>query len=146
MLVALGITHGYKLHSLRCAPGGLDKIPNMQKVKVKDGRVRWLTADEWQSLLNHLNGNIKQMARFAIATGMRENNVLELEWNQVDMQRKVAWLHADQTKSKKTYGVPLSNDAIQVLKEQIGKHNRYIFTYQQVINGERVANTVTRAS
>ena len=118
----------------------------MQKIKVKDSRVRWLSADEWKLLLSHLNGNLRQMARFAIATGMRENNVIELEWNQVDMQRKVAWLHADQTKSKKTYGVPLSDDAINVLKEQIGLDSRYIFVYTQVVRGKRVSNIVTRAS
>jgi integrase len=137
------------LHAiLNCAlrRGWIDKIPHMQKVEVNDGRIRWLTFDEWQYLLSHLSGNTKQMARFAIATGMRENNVIELEWNQVDLQRKVAWLHADQTKSKKTYGVPLSDDAIQVLKEQIGKHHRYVFVYSHIRHGKSVVNIVTRAS
>ena len=64
---------------LNCAVkrGWIDKIPAMQRVKVKDSRTRWLTPDEWARLEAQLTGNLKQMARFAIATGLRENNVIE---------------------------------------------------------------------
>jgi hypothetical protein len=35
------------------------------------------------------------MARFTLAMGLRESNVLELEWQQIDMQLRVAWIHPD---------------------------------------------------
>jgi hypothetical protein len=44
------------------------------------------------------------------------------------MQRKTAWLN--QTKNATPRGVPLNTDAVSVLREQIGKHSRYCFTYQ----------------
>ncbi len=53
-----------------------------------------------------------------------------LAWNQIDMQRKVAWIHPDQAKAKKAIGVPLNDDAISVIKTQIGKHHHYVFTYK----------------
>jgi integrase len=56
------------------------------------------------------------MVRFSLATGLRESNVTGLAWNQIDMQRKVAWIHPDQAKAKKAIGVPLNDDAINVIK------------------------------
>jgi integrase len=65
-------------------------------------------------------------------TGLRESNVLELEWSQIDLQRRVAWIHPDQAKAGKAIGVPLNDDAIAVIKLQIGKHSARIFTYKGV--------------
>ena len=76
-----------------------------------------------------LPGHLNAMARFTLATGLRESNVLELEWQQIDMQRHVAWIHPDQAKAEKAIGVPLNEDAIKVLKTQIGKHHTHVFTY-----------------
>ena len=70
------------------------------------------------------------MVRFSLSTGLREANVTGLEWNQLDMQRKVAWVHPDQSKVKKALAVPLNDTAIEVLKRQIGKHSRFVFTYK----------------
>ncbi len=39
-----------------------------------------------------------------------------LQWAQVDLTRRVAWFHADQTKNKKTSAVPLNADAVQILR------------------------------
>ena len=54
------------------------------------------------------------------------------------MQRRCAWIHADQAKSKKGIAVPLNSDAITVILEQVGKHNTHVFTYK--------GNPVTRAN
>ena len=39
-------------------------------------------------------------------------------------------IHPDQAKTKKAIPVPLNEDAIAVLKNRMGKHNEYVFTYQ----------------
>ena len=46
------------------------------------------------------------------------------------MQRKVAWIHPDQAKSKKAIGIPLNADAVQVIREQLGKHQPHVFTFK----------------
>lgn len=122
------------------------EIPFMQKVEVNAGRIRWLTYEEWERLDNQLNGHMKPMASFAVYSGLRENNVIELEWSQIDMQRRVAWIHPDRAKGKKPIGIPLSDDAIYVLKGQIGKHDRYVFVYSRKLNGEIVGTPVTKTS
>ena len=48
--------------------------------------------------------------------------------NRVDLERCTAWLN--RTKNGTSRGVPLNRDAVQVLKEQRGKHKRYCFTYR----------------
>ena len=58
---------------------------------------------------------------FALYTGLRQKNVITLDWTQVDMKRKVAWIHPDQAKSRKAINVPLNTVAMAVLCRQIGK-------------------------
>lgn len=137
------------LHAiLNCAVkrGWIASVPHMQKVEVNDSRIRWLTQEEWGRLLSELSGNLRQMARFAISTGLREANVIGLQWNQIDMQRKVAWIHPDQSKSRKPIGIPLSDDAIEVLREQIGKDGTFVFVSTRKKFGKMETAPVTRAS
>ena len=79
------------------------------------------------------------MARFSLATGLRESNVTQLEWSEVDLQRRCAWIHADQAKAGKSIAVPLNDDAMAVLRSQISKHETNVFTYKNKPVG--VANT-----
>lgn len=94
------------------------------------GRVRWLTKTEWAKLKKELSDHQRAMATFAISTGLRQANVFRLEWSQVDLKRRVAWIHADQAKSGKAIAVPLSKDALRVLKAQVGKNERWVFPHR----------------
>ena len=86
-----------------------------------------MSAAEWDRLLPQLPAHLAPMARLAIATGLRRHNVTHLEWPQIDLQRRVAWVHADQAKAGKPIGVPLADDAVAVLRGQIGRHERWVF-------------------
>jgi integrase len=70
---------------------------------------------------------LEQAARFTLATGLRENNVLELDWSQVDLGRRVAWFYADQMKGRVEHGIPLNDAALAVLRERKGIHKRWVF-------------------
>lgn len=67
---------------------------------------------------------------FSLCTGLRKRNVTGLEWSQVDLQRNVAWIHADQAKGRKSIHVSLNATAMEILQKQIGKHPVRIFTYR----------------
>jgi integrase len=41
-----------------------------------------------------------------------------LTWEQVDLSRKLAWIHPDQAKARKAIAVPLNDTALQVVREQ----------------------------
>jgi integrase len=77
-----------------------------------------------------LPAHLAAMVRFSLATGLRESNVTGLEWNQIDLQRKVCWIHPDQAKAKKAIGIPLNADAIAIIHQQIGQHDRVVFTFK----------------
>jgi integrase len=66
--------------------------------------------------------------RYALATGCRAAEITGLEWSRVDLQRKTAWLN--HTKNGTPRGVPLNEDAIEVLKGQIGQHHQYCFVFR----------------
>lgn len=104
--------------------------PKLKKRSSPPGRTRWLTSEEWQRLRAALlveSPLLRQCAEFTLATGLRENNVLNLEWAHVDLRRRVAWVHADQAKGREAIGVPLNDAACAVLRERQGIHRRYVF-------------------
>ena len=68
-------------------------------------------------------------------------NVSHLRWDQVDLDRAMAWIHPDQSKSRKAIAVPLNEDALTVLRRRGNKHPEYVFTYQ----GAPVSRTTTKA-
>jgi len=107
----------------------ITSAPKIRKLKESAGRLRWLTKEEQQRLISVLPPHLKAMMLFTLATGLRENNVLELDWNQVDLERKVCWIHSDQIKNNKALAVPLSAGAIAVLEAQKGKHETIVFPY-----------------
>lgn len=92
-------------------------------------RIRWLTHEEADRLIAELPEHLADMVRFTLATGLREKNVTHLEWSQVDLSRKVAWVHHDQSKSGKAINVPLSDDAIEIIERWKGRNERFVFCF-----------------
>ncbi len=119
----------------------LDRCPAVPMLKDPEKRMRWLTRDQAEKLLGHLPAHQQPMARFALETGLRRANVTGLEWSQVDLERRVAWVHPDQAKAEKAIGVPLSIAAVVVLRGQVGKHSRWVFPYRK----KAVKQVATRA-
>ena len=105
----------------------LDRAPKLKTYPEPKLRIRWITREEAEGLLSELPEWLAAMARFALATGLRQANVYGLEWTQVDLQRGVAMIHADQAKARRAIGVPLNDDAITVIRKQLGKHLRRVF-------------------
>ena len=107
----------------------IDKVPVVRMRQIENSRIRWLTIDEANRLLRELPSHLRDMAAFTLATGLRASNVTGLEWQNVDMIRHNAWIHADQAKTNKSISVPLNHQAIDVLRSRLGSHPRFVFTY-----------------
>lgn len=106
-----------------------ERVPKVPMYKLRNRRVRWLTREEADRLLSLLPPHQAAMARFALATGLRQRNVCRLKWEAVDTERRCAWVHPDQSKTRKAIAVPLNVDALQVLESQRGKHKEFVFAY-----------------
>ena len=110
--------------------GWLSSVPAIKQLPEPKRRVRWLTREEANRLLHELPGHLAEMMRFSLATGLRKGNVTGLEWSQIDLERRLCWIHGDQAKAGEAIGVPLNAEAVLVLRRQIGRHATRVFTYK----------------
>ncbi len=107
----------------------LRDVPKVRMRKVNNRRIRWLTLDEAERLLHELPKHLAAMAQFTLLTGLRESNVTGLQWQSVDLARRHALIHPDQSKTRKAIPIPLNDEVIALLQNQIGKHPTHVFTY-----------------
>lgn len=119
----------------------LDKVPAVRMLRESKRRIRYLTRQEAQRLLAELPEHLADMAAFSLSTGLRAANVTGLMWSQVDLERRLAWIHPDQAKARKAIPVPLNADAVALITKQLGKHATHVFSYQ----GSRIKQVSTRA-
>ncbi len=108
----------------------IDRAPVVRLLAEPKRRIRWLTKTEAERLLQNLPEHQRDIAEFALSTGLRQANILGLEWSQIDLTRRVAWIHPDQSKSRRAIAVPLNRRAVGILQRQIGKHESRVFTFK----------------
>ncbi|VFT36380.1 integrase [Salmonella enterica] len=68
----------------------LEKAPVIKIPSVRNKRVRWLEHEEAKRLIDECPEPLRSVVKFALATGLRRSNIINLEWQQIDMQRRVA--------------------------------------------------------
>ncbi|MFZ1326230.1 MAG: site-specific integrase [Candidatus Contendobacter sp.] len=129
--------------------GWLERVPPIRLLPEPSRRIRYLNEDEEQRLLDALPAHLARIARFALATGLRMSNITGLEWRQIDLGRRQAWIWADQAKGREAIPVPLNQEAVRVLREQWGKHPERVFTHQgqpfRQANGRAWRKSIQRA-
>lgn len=119
--------------------GKLDGVPKIPYMPENNERFLYLTQEQAHKLVDELPGHLAMMTRFALATGLRRANITGLEWQNVNLERKIAWVWADDAKGKRHISVPLNTDAMEVLSEQMGTNRgTHVFTYKD--------NPVTRTT
>jgi integrase len=99
----------------------------------------WLTHAQWESLRAELKPHQQPMVEFALYTGLRQSNVLQLRWDHVDLVRDMVWVDSGDTKGDKNIGVPLNKEAARVLKAIQGANPFWVFTFR----GQPVAEIKT---
>lgn len=114
--------------------------PNIPMMKEPVKRVSWITRIQAECLLSYLPEHQQLLMRFALETGLRRHNVTHMEWTQVDVEKRMAWIHPDQAKAEKAIGIPLSAEAILIFRGQIGKHESWVFPYK----GLPITQTATK--
>lgn len=121
----------------------LEKAPVIKVPAVRNRRVRWLEHDEAKRLIDECPEPLKSVVKFALATGLRRSNIINMEWQQIDMQRRVAWVNPEDSKSNRAIGVALNDTACKVLRDQIGNHHKWVFVHLK--SGYRADGTSTPA-
>jgi integrase len=90
----------------------LSKFSESEK---KNRRTRYLLGEEEKRLMEALpNSRDRAIIGLAINLGFRRSNVFELTWDKIDFEAGLAW--ATDTKSGDDYSVPLSAEALAILR------------------------------
>ena len=108
----------------------IEKAPKVRLFKETNNRERSLTPEQAKLLLSELPEHQREMVLFALATGLRQGNIVRLEWPQVNLELRHAWVQATRSKNRRPISVPLNEIAMGVLKRQQGKHPSRVFTYK----------------
>lgn len=111
----------------------IEKSPVIKVPQERNKRVRWLEPAEAKRLIDECPEPLKSTVEFALATGLRRSNIVDLKWQQIDLQRKVAWIYPEESKSGRAIGVALNEMAESVLRRQIGRHNNWVFVHTESV-------------
>ena len=106
-------------------------VSRVSREKVNNQRERWLTSKEEESLLAVSPVWLQEIIIFAINTGLRQGEILNLAWDRVDLFRKTVTILEQKNKGKDT--LPLNNKAMDVLKARA--RVRHIKTNYVFYNG-----------
>ena len=74
----------------------IDNVPYFSMYPEPKKRIRWLTPEQAKRLIDAAPPYLAQMIKFSLATGLRQRNVMTLKWQQVDLDRRVAWYYDDE--------------------------------------------------
>jgi integrase len=118
-----------------------EPVPKVSLFREKDGRIRSLTPDEFSKLLAELPPHLADIALFSVATGLRQANVSQLEWSEVNLDLLHAVIPPEKYKNGKPHPVPLNEAAMEVIKRKVGQHPTHVFTYR----GKPVTQVSTKA-
>lgn len=93
-------------------------IAQVRRLPVRNARDRRLKPGEFQRLELALkatrNASVRPAIMFAIQTGLRRGELLDLTWPHIDLERRLA--HIPRTKTGHPRTIPLTDDAVAVLK------------------------------
>lgn len=95
----------------------LEHAPPVPQYGEDEAEPRFLTQDQFHRLCKELPPHLNRAARFAVLTLLRKDAQARLTWDRVDLKAKRAWVPRAQQKAGKTFGFPLSDEAVKVLKE-----------------------------
>ena len=108
----------------------MDKAPAIMLYKAPKGRIRYLTQDDVDRLMIELPEHLKPIVAFALLTGLRKSNVLNLRWTQIDQKKGIVIIPGSEMKNGENHVVHLSKKARSVISSQKGKHDEYVFTFR----------------
>ncbi len=116
----------------------VNPVKKGSKEKLNNQIERWLTDEEEKSLLSASPVWLRPIILFAISTGFRMGEILNLKWSQIDLVRKEVTI--SEQKNKQIDTLPLNNAAMIVLKDKWNNHQEeveYVFPSQ---NKTRISN------
>ncbi|WP_337944431.1 site-specific integrase [Xenorhabdus khoisanae] len=113
--------------------GWFSKQQHVSRLSEPKVRVRWIERHQARLLVDNLKYDwMKKLVAFALLTGARKGEILSLTWRNVDINRKIAVITAENAKSGKARAIPLNEEAVSILRE-LPRDGEFVFSS----NGKR---------
>jgi integrase len=91
----------------------LKRVRKVKQLKGENKRLRYLSEEEAQRLINNCEGYLKAIVITALNTGMRKGEILGLTWDRVDLKNRIILL--DKTKNGERREIPVNDTLFQAL-------------------------------
>jgi integrase len=94
----------------------LKRIRKVKPLKDEGKRLRYLTQEECTALIHAAESHLKPIVITALNTGMRKSEILNLQWDNVDLKHGFILLSQDQTKNAERKEIPINNTLRETLQ------------------------------
>jgi integrase len=107
--------------------GKLQFVPVIRLLKEPPARKGFLPLDKFEELVGLLPTTLRPLVTFLYFCGVRVGEALQIEWDQVDLKRRLIRLEDEQTKSGEARIVPLPSALVMMLQKIQPKEGK-VFT------------------
>jgi integrase len=124
---------------------GENPCKRVQAYRESPGRLRYLTPDEAEALMEKAAKHLKGILLCGLHTGGRHSELLSLAWADVDLAQGTIYFDRDKTKSGKQREIPITPELDRALREihrrrlTGGDARDYVFTW----GGKRISSIRT---
>lgn len=115
----------------------LKRIRKVKLLPENNRRLRYLSTEECQRLIDSCDNHLKPIVITALNTGMRKDEILGLKWDNVDLKAGFILLTQDQTKNSERKEIPI-NQTLRETLEGIASQFKYVFV--NPLTGNRYDN------
>ncbi|MEX3639826.1 tyrosine-type recombinase/integrase [Paraburkholderia sp. BR14320] len=121
-----------------------------QVLTTPEGRTSHRASIDWREMpgfatkLRAAEGDVARLVEFLMLTGVRSKEGSGATWKEIDLQERVWRIPAERMKAKIEHWVPLSEQAIALLKALPGEHRDDDRLFNGERRGKEISNSVQR--
>jgi len=102
--------------ALRNGKAEKSPVQGVKPLKENNIRDRVLSLEEYDRLLAHCPLHLKPIVKLAYLTAMRQGEILNLTWGQMDLKEGFVYLRPEDTKTDEGRLVPLEHELVEMFK------------------------------
>ena len=106
----------------------LHEAPHVQEYELPEPEQRWIDPVHVRALMDALPAYARDIAEFAVLTGLRSANVRGLRWDWIRLDAGYLVIPATKAKGKRPIRIPLAPAALAILERRKGISAEYVFT------------------
>lgn len=115
----------------------LKRVRTVKPLTENNKRLRYLSKEECQNLINACQGNTKPIVITALNTGMRKEEILSLKWDNVDL--KHGFILLDRTKNGDRREIPI-NETLRATLQGLTRRLDIPYVFYDPATGKRYKN------